>query len=1119
MIKDHQSSRLALAAGFACMAFLLGGCSGGGGSSSSGGSSEALTLQDISVSSGQTWQINRRIGFTFSQPVDFGTVNMNTINVAQVNGAPAIGSFEQDPADPRRIFFVPTCPTKADFSDAGLLPGGVQYRILVPGADSSALTIQSMGGKKLDAGQTLVFNTPTSTVLTQLFLDPVNGPPTPVLLGSGATIGTRVVLGGDTSSPIHFELNQQGIGELEGAALLPLNLYSRPQSRVEVYVEFNQPVNPSTENLSSTRLRLQYDSDPAPGSQTWTPVAARVELVANCTATGATVRITPIGVLPQDRDLRVFVSAEFEDLVGDRNILPLTDFARMTTDYFQDGLGFPLEFTDEYREEFMLSGNQVGSVEDTDAVFDGPSANWSGGELSAAFGFSGTGGPGGNFDWHIPANTDFILSTTATLITGGPGGVPVTQQLVIGGRLDVRNLSIPASSTLRIQGPNPAVILCSGNVDLRGKIVVNGVPAVSVFTVGTPTLPEAGGTGHAGGGRGGTASFITTGPTPRGGSGFGAFNVEGLGGEGGESGYLAAGASFARKAGAGGGGVFGHDQILPGVCASNAAVPFRDQTLVGLDAEDGFPGAMTASSAIRNEPMPWGGHFGAKPFFNPNDTPAEREDDFFGIKVKGFNTAQPTLMVGELPTPWAGAGGGAGGDSINSNTYPPPSFIFNQHQKGCGGGGGAGSLHIQALGSIVFASTGRIEARGGSGGRGESFTWQAAIGGGSGGGSGGHIILETASTLDLSQLAPNTLAIVARGGQGGAAATGTTPAFMDLGGASETGETTPLLDAIHNGGPTDNPFSVNGCPTSQPFYTGAGGDGGPGIVQIHVSNIVTDILYPAGGANTLGNLCKPAPLGYNWTGTTGQWVDHYLPQFGSVSRAQSKWIPLGQLTVAPDPITFSFEGTNPANGQVIAVGETVQSLPAILAPVADISDVGLPSIDPQDPATLILSATDLAPADEVYRENPNLMVRFELLITPQGGGDPVSFDVQSASYTASADEFAVTVNADLPSAGTVELRPRYFLIETNGVESVLPTTAGVQIQFQAAPASVAGQPDDSNIFPGTGQWANDISTLSGAPGNTNFRFFRFRVSFDIGNDLSFNTPRPGVDFLRVPFRF
>ena len=70
-----------------------------------------FTLQSVSVAEGQTWQINRPITFTFSHAVHFGSVNMNTINIAQVSGGPAVGSFFAESGDARKITFQPTWPT------------------------------------------------------------------------------------------------------------------------------------------------------------------------------------------------------------------------------------------------------------------------------------------------------------------------------------------------------------------------------------------------------------------------------------------------------------------------------------------------------------------------------------------------------------------------------------------------------------------------------------------------------------------------------------------------------------------------------------------------------------------------------------------------------------------------------------------------------------------------------------------------------------------------------------------------------------------------------------------------------------------------------------------------
>jgi hypothetical protein len=181
----------------------------------------------------------------------------------------------------------------------------------------------------------------------------------------------------------------------------------------------------------------------------WLPFPTRVELLQNCTASGSAIQLTPIGVLPQNRKLRAWLGPEFEDLVGDRNILALGDFATMQSAQFTaDGTpaGPPTVFADEFLEEFLLGGNSLLSVEDADAIFDKPRAVWAGGRLSPAFGFEGTGGPGGNFDWHIPPNATVVLDTTSTLILGGPGGTPTSSQLVVNGLVNIRDLIIPATS-------------------------------------------------------------------------------------------------------------------------------------------------------------------------------------------------------------------------------------------------------------------------------------------------------------------------------------------------------------------------------------------------------------------------------------------------------------------------------------------------------------------------------------------------------------------------------------------------------------------------------------------------------------------------------------------------
>src|SRR4030095_10774882 len=87
------------------------------------------------------------------------------------------------------------------------------------------------------------------------------------------------------------------------------------------------------------------------------------------------------------------------------------------------------------------------------------------------------------------------------------------------------------------------------------------------------------------------------------------------------------------------------------------------------------------------------GSKGPRPFFDGDPT-----NDFWGT----MRTSSGQMILGELASPWAGAGGGAGGNAICSNTFPTTPFDPTGDEKGAGGGGGGGSLTVLALGSITF---------------------------------------------------------------------------------------------------------------------------------------------------------------------------------------------------------------------------------------------------------------------------------------------------------------------------------------------------------------------------------------------------------------------------------
>lgn len=465
--------------------------------------------------------------------------------------------------------------------------------------------------------------------------------------------------------------------------------------------------------------------------------------------------------------------------------------------------------------------------------------------------------PVGDFDWCVPAGQTFLLDTSFTKIVGGPHCTPTQTTAVIQGALDLRNLWIQEGATVRVQGPHPLVIHATGAVRIDGTLDVSGFASQGVTTLNTTSIPETGAPGVAGGGRGGTASPLITASSPMGGPGFGAFDLPGLGGGGGETGWTNASQQVdARRGAGGGGGALGSSQAFVG----NPSLGDWDQSYIGLDVESGFPNLNPlAQGALSGIAGPFGGRAGVGPFSDGDPT-----NDFYGVAIDSAGTA----IVGELLQPWAGAGGGGGGDASfvsGGGTFPNVPFSPTGDEKGGSGGGGGGSVSILAVGDIVFGPTGRILARGGSGGGGENTSFVNRVGGAGGGGSGGHVILQTLGVLDLRDslgagAVPGSLlgGILATGGQGGAGRSDLGGAIL---GASGKVDTLPSQDGC------PKTLSGNSYPTTGPnackgHVDGAGGDGGPGLVQLHTRSGLDpqapSILLPAGVE--IGDLVVPKPI-------------------------------------------------------------------------------------------------------------------------------------------------------------------------------------------------------------------------------------------------------------------
>ncbi len=1183
------------------------GCSGGGNlqDAAPDGQDVEFAVLSTSVGNGDTWKLNRPIFVEFTEDVDFSTVSSSTIQIIDAQGVSAIGSFSL--VNPRTVRFQPNCPTNNTNSDGGFLQGR-DYRLTISSFTHSGVgggvTLRNTAGEGIRSGRNVQFSTPASLDSTVLFVDVVAGPPQVRILGvdedapasTTDAIHSYVEFGEDPENVEYFRFDpsdQRG----EIASLVPLNLYSDVSERFAVVLNFNQPVLGTDANVNSDLIRLEYFNESV---AEWLRVTSSVELQQNCSTGGATVRLQPTGIVPQGAALRVSLRAGFRDLIGEQVQATQSRFAHLSSTAANPAApaGQEGEGSDEILERFALTGDAAGSLEDTAVSSPLPRANWgnsnSPGALSASFNFDGTGGLGGDFDVTIRAGDALTIMTDFDSISGGPGASTSSNQPVINGRLDVRNLTIEPGGRLVFIGPNTASILATGEVRIDGLISVNGGGNFGVSTLATTNFPEEGANGQAGGGDGGTASSFTTQSTPRGSRGDGAFGAVAMGGQGGESAFAPTGPceTERRRAAGGGGGRLGADvrYDVDGTFAQPLALC---QMLVGMDAEPGFPGSFNGTGAVSQVASALGGEIAPGPF-----TDAQDDNNFFGTLIKPSGEQ----VRGELTSLWAGSGGGGGGDAVTSSTFPLTPFTVSGDEKGCGGGGGAGGLLILAIGDIIIAPNGSVTADGGHGGGGENNFLRDRIGGGSGGGSGGHIVMSSAGSIiiqaeatsdstgdfyrDSIEITRHTMRpLRALGGQGGVGR-------RDRCGASGEGPVGWRADGIPaeafegrtdippNVDPLPNTFdwcnrlpSGNDCsdliPGPEGTAFGGGGDGGPGIIQLHVSDPDTQLVFGAAGLTgyeTAGidvtRSMVPPPLGWS---TPTERPDVLVPFFSSRSESFSRWIPLGLARQNPDgtsnQLEFVFEGTDD-DASVTRTGGLARELEPIV-PYTGLSIAGsTPSVDPVT-GVVRVSSVDLLDPNGLYSRNAMLLreyvVRIRSSEAPSGAVEysviAATLDTENDEYVMSLDPRGASLATDLAelSFGDGELQfevvPFYFRLVTEGTLDALPEGTNVKILFDAtiedpltgqpsaaAEASYSARVDaDAMDLDVKNGFATVIDALNGQvaqPGQTdpnnviletvNWDFVRFKVEFNIAAGLetpNLTTPRPGLDFLRLPYRF
>ena len=447
---------------------VLSACSGSG--SSTGGvktGGDFVVLSTEPVDNGQLF-LNDPIRIDFSNPIDLDSVDLSTFSFQVFNqigdpvAEPVAGFFEvgTSPGDAqpgRRLGFVPVLPTNDLYTNGGFRPGRTYEVQLVAGNRNNGTVLRDTGGKALALATTFRFKTSDGTTPGQLFRNTAGGGP------------RRTA----------FEISPQ---DTSGVAL---NKLGAPP--VEIRLRFDQPLNPSSTNVpvavdtnpltrnsnSRGRVYLEYD-DPDSGNNSWIPADAELE---SNEITGATMVLRPLGVLPNNADIRVIVERTLEDISGESNVAAVAYeriFARFKTkrSYEQqfDGL-----------VDSFLESNSV----DMTAVFSEPAGEVGPGYLRAGFDFEGSV-TGAIFD---PSAPDTVLNTNFTLVD--PANGPAFN--VSGGVFNFASVNIGANKTVRGQGTNPMVWLVGGDFEVAGTLSVEGGKGEAVDTSGNANVRKPGG--------------------------------------------------------------------------------------------------------------------------------------------------------------------------------------------------------------------------------------------------------------------------------------------------------------------------------------------------------------------------------------------------------------------------------------------------------------------------------------------------------------------------------------------------------------------------------------------------------------------------------------------------
>ncbi len=1158
-----------LTTGLALAAAVVASCGGGGalGPAAAANAGEFQVL-GINVPQGGTWELNRPIRIELNHPVDPASIGLQSIRIEGTSagsmGRPVTGGFALEPGSGGRIIvFQPSCPTSEELDDGGLLPGGHGYRVSVPaGGAYGSSALRDRGGHSLARGMSRDFLTPGTG--QNLFHDPQPHPPR--VVGIEWPQGLNLYTAPEPALRIRFDQPIDGRSSNLNLDRLQVRYSDQPASSggVPGYSELLPGRVVLEENCAGTGAAVRFElSGLLPPDRllrvemrnTFRDIAGQ----SNATDWASTPHLTPLlsetygGALLGWSDDQESID-EYRDGFLDSSGLDPAAALRVPAAAVRDGgLEATFEFTSGIPEDADLSLLQDAEIFTSGQVFL----------------FSSTG------RLFLVNNgvlrvDDFHLGAGVTLRGSGPNPlvIYIQGQATIDGILDVSGFDSywPTSLNSPQFPEGPVLGACGGGQGgmssrIPHDLTPRGDSGQSAFA-----LADSGGVGGEGGmnqlqGTMGPQNLIAAG----GGGGTFALTAN-------ESIIWDGWADHQRPRASDTRGpdhVWARHHYWPDGVHRGPA--FRDSLLPIYGGEAGMRG--TSYLAIdgldpRNPPATAHGMYGMEDGTTDYVVPADDPQDFdpawkaidppfdFGHPTEGPDPGGPGLSVfsndgdtgddfwglrinddgsatfGELLVPWAGSGGGASGDSFQvarktdpitgrllsvvdslpTDTWPPAAGTHGYYRKGAPGGGGGGQLQLLAIGPIVMGPEAIVRGNGGIGHGGESTVSADHQLSGSGGGSGGHLVLHSATLLDLSQVDVGSAATAAEVEDLDFA-----DSFTAIGG--RRGWAASYATRVENTNVQDG----NGD-----LMIGRGGAGGNGVIQIHVPDPGVDILWPAAAepgirdyihhADPAGRPADPDRIEEVLRHFSRPQPYVLVPLFSSSSQAQSVWIDTGlaglrepALGDGPFPDfadpALRFDGID-ADGAVRTSGGKVEALPDLLQAPLSAAVFGAEQVR-------VSGAAAVFAGHEALLRAPEALVGYDLV--PSLNRPTGTFEIVSASYDPAADELQL---ATLPADGAMTmatepgqdwgLRPKFFRLDALGVKDSLPASAGVSIEFQGT-----DDPSDPGaVVPGPNQWTADLGVLKG------LRLVRYRVTFEIdalGQGVGPGSPRPRLGYLKLPF--